>query len=926
MALLSWNEIKERALKFTKEWEGESRERAEKDTFWNDFFNIFGISRRRLATFEEPVKKLSGNQGFIDLFWKGTLLVEHKSKGKNLDTAFEQAADYFHGIKEHDLPKYVLVSDFERFKLYDLDDKKEYEFSIQELHKNINLFGFIAGYQKRTFKDEDPVNIKAAELMGKLHDQLEESGYEGHPLEVFLVRLLFCLFADDSGIFEKDTFKEFIEVKTNEDGSDLGAWLAQYFQVLNTPNDKRLKNLDEHLAAFPYVNGKLFEEPLPIAAFNSRLREILLECCALDWGKISPAIFGSMFQSVMNPAERRNLGAHYTSEKNILKLIKPLFLDELWGEFEKIKTSPKINKTELLRFHEKLGSLKFLDPACGCGNFLIITYRELRILEIEVIKLILEKLQKINLKNVAGYAMLNIGQFTKIDVDQFYGIEIDEFPARIAEVALWLMDHQMNLRISETFGMYYARLPLKKSATIVHGDALEIEWNDIVTSNKLSYIIGNPPFVGSNIMNKNQRAQIVKVFNKKSGGGTLDYVTGWYILASRYIQDTKIKVAFVSTNSIVQGEQTSLLWGLLQNELSIKIHFAHRTFKWSNEAKGNAAVYCVIVGFANFDSKVKQIFDYEDIKGEAQIISAKNINAYLVDAANVLVSKTRKPICEVPSIIKGNYYAKSKGLIIEESELSDFIEKEPKAEKWIKRLIGANEFLNNKKRYCLWLVDCPPHELRSMPFVLERVAQVKAERLTSTDKGIKHLTPTQFRETNNPDSCLVIPVVSSENRKYIPFGFIGKQTISTNGNLIMTDATIYHFGMLMSEMHMAWVKYTCGRLKSDFRYSKDLVYNNYPWPKEPSDKNKKAVETKAQRVLELRAEFPESSLADLYDTLTMPPKLVKAHQELDKAVDLCYRPQAFANETARIEFLFDLYNEYTMPLLKKEKKKKTKKK
>ena len=899
---LSWNEIKDRALKFTKEWEGESRERAEKDSFWNDFFNVFGISRRRLATFEEPVKKLSGNQGFIDLFWKGNLLVEHKSKGKNLDSAFEQATDYFHGIKEHDLPKYILVSDFDKFKLYDLDDKNEYEFGLEDFHKNIELFGFIAGYQKRSFKDEDPVNIKAAELMGKLYDQLEESGYAGHPLEVFLVRLLFCLFADDTGIFEKDTFKEFVEVKTNEDGSDLGAWLAQYFQVLNTPTDKRLKNLDEHLAAFPYVNGKLFEEPLPISSFNSKMRQILLECSALDWGKISPAIFGSMFQSVMDPVERRNLGAHYTSEKNILKLIKPLFLDELQAEFKKVKS----NKNKLKEFHQKLGNLKFLDPACGCGNFLIITYRELRLLELEVLKELYGTQQ-----------VIGIDQIMNVDVDQFYGIEYDEFPARIAEVALWLMDHQMNLRISEAFGIYYARLPLKKSATIVHGDALEIEWNHIVTSNKLSYIIGNPPFVGSNIMNKNQRAQIVKVFNKKSGGGTLDYVTGWYILAARYIQGTKIKVAFVSTNSIVQGEQTSLLWGLLQNELSIKIHFAHRTFKWSNEAKGNAAVYCVIVGFANFDSKGKQIFDYEDIKGEAQIISAKNINAYLVDAANVLVSKTRKPICEVPFIIKGNYYAKSKGLIIEESELSDFLERQPRAEKWIKRLIGANEFLNNKKRYCLWLVDCPPSELRSMPAILERVAQVKAERLTSTDKGIKHLTPTQFRETNNPDSCLVIPVVSSENRKYIPFGFIGKQTISTNGNLIMPDATIYHFGMLMSEMHMAWVKYTCGRLKSDFRYSKDVVYNNYPWPKEPSDKNKKAIETKAQKVLDVRAEFPESSLADLYDPLTMPPKLVKAHQELDKAVDLCYRPQAFTNETARIEFLFDMYNEYTMPLLKK---------
>ncbi len=895
MALLSWNEIKERALNFTKEWSNETKERAEKDSFYNDFFDVFGVSRKRVATFEEPVKKLSGNQGFIDLFWKGVLLVEHKSQGKDLDAAFNQATDYFHGIKENELPKYVLISDFENFKLYDLDEKKQYEFGIKDFHKNIKLFGFIAGYKKRTFKSEDPVNIKAAELMGKLHDQLEDSGFDGHSLEVFLVRLLFSLFADDSGIFEQDSFKDFIEIKTKEDGSDLGAMLAQYFQVLNTPNEKRLKTLDEQLNIFPFVGGKLFEEPLPIASLNSKMRNIILECGSLDWGSISPAIFGSMFQSVMDPKERRSLGAHYTSEKNILKLINPLFLDELKAEFEKLKN----NKNKLKEFHKKLGNLKFLDPACGCGNFLIITYRELRLLELKVLK-----------KLYGGQQVFGIDQIMLVNIDQFYGIECDEFPARIAEVAMWLTDHQMNLLISEEFGMYYTRLPLKKSATIVNTDALEIDWDKIISKNQLNYIIGNPPFIGSNIMNKIQRNQIVEIFQRRPGGGTLDYVTGWYILAAKFIQNTDIKVAFVSTNSIVQGEQTSLLWGILQNELNICIHFAHRTFKWSNKAKGNAAVYCVIVGFASFETKNKKIFDYEDITGEAQIINAKNINAYLVDFSNIFLKKTRKPICDVPYIIKGNYYAKSKGLILDETELAEFLKTEPKAKKWIKRLIGANEFLNNKKRYCLWLVDCPPHELRNMPYVLERVAQVKAERLTSTDKGIKNLTPTQFRETNNPETCLVIPVVSSENRKYIPFGFIDKETISTNGNLIMPDAEIYHFGVLTSKMHMTWLKYTCGRLKSDFRYSKDIVYNNYPWPKEINNKNKKTIELKAQKVLDIREEFSESSLADLYDPLTMPPKLAKAHNELDKAVDLSYRPNVFKNDLNRIEYLFDLYEQY----------------
>ena len=907
---LSWNEIKDRALKFSNEWANETKERAEKDSFWNDFFNVFGISRRRVATFEEPVKKLSGNQGFTDLFWKGTLLVEHKSKGKNLDKAFEQATDYFPGLKEHELPKYILVSDFDKIKLFDLDERTEHEFHVSELYKNVKLFGFIAGYQKRTFKEEDPVNIKAAELMGKLHDQLEEFGYEGHHLEVYLVRLLFILFADDTSIFEKDIFKEFLDQKTNEDGSDLGALMAQFFQVLNTPKEKRLKNLDDHLNQFPYVNGKLFEEFLPIASFNSKMRSILLEASALDWGKISPAIFGSLFQSVMNPEARRNLGAHYTSEKNIFKLIKPLFLDELREEFERVKSSSK----KLKEFHHKLSTLKFLDPACGSGNFLIITYRELRLLEIDILRELFKK----------GEQVLDVSSILWLDVDQFCGIEYDEFASKIAEVAMWLIDHQMNMLVSEEFGQYFARLPLKKAAKIVHADALEIDWNQVISKSELSYIIGNPPFIGSNIMKKEQRNQIVKIFEKKSGGGTLDYVAGWYILASKFILNTNIKVAFVSTNSIVQGEQTSLLWSLLQEKYGVIIHFAHRTFKWNNEAKGNAAVYCVIVGFANFNTSKKIIFDYEDIKGDAQIIQVKNINAYLVDSKNVFIQKNRKPICNVPNILKGNYYAKSKGLIVEEKDLPFLLENEPKAEKWIKLLIGASEFINNKKRYCLWLVDCQPNELRNMPLVMERINQVRLDRLKSTDKGMQNLAPTRFRETNNPEKCLVIPVVSSENRKYIPMGFIDKNTISTNSNLIMPNAELYHFGVLMSEMHMSWVKYTCGRLKSDFRYSKDLVYNNYPWAKEVTEKNQKKVEEKAQKVLDVRAEFPDSSLADLYHQLTMPPKLIKAHLELDKAVDLCYRPQAFTNETARIEYLFDLYNQYTEPLLNEKKTKKKK--
>jgi type II restriction/modification system DNA methylase subunit YeeA len=618
---LSWNEIKDRALNFSKEWADTSNEEADAKPFLVEFFNVFGISSKRVSTFEHRVKKLDDKDGYIDLLWKGTILIEMKSRGKNLDKAYQQAIDYTHGLKQHELPKYILISDFENFRLYDLEEDKHIEFKLNDLVNNVQHFGYILGYQKKVYKEQDPANIKAAELMGKLHDRLEEIGYTGHPLEVYLVRILFLLFAEDTTIFNKQQFQEYLEHRTAEDGSDLASKLQELFQVLNTPKENRFKNLDEQLADFPYVNGKLFEENLPTASFDTKMRQALLDCCYIDWSKISPAIFGSMFQSVMNPKERRNLGAHYTSETNILKLIKPLFLDDLWKEFESIKD----NKNKLPEFHKKLSTLKFLDPACGCGNFLVITYRELRLIEFEVLKAL----------NKSGQSFLDISQILWIDVDQFSGIEYEEFPARIAEVAMWLIDHQMNMLVSSEFGQYFVRLPLKKSANIVHADALETDWENVVSKNELSYVIGNPPFIGSRIMNQSQKEGLINVFENAKNIGDLDYVTGWYIKAAKYIQQTKIVVAFVSTNSIVQGLQTSLLWKPMFEKYNIKIHFAHRTFKWSNEAKGNAAVYCVIVGFANFDTHNKIIFEYEDIKGEAHEIKAKNINSYLIDAKNI---------------------------------------------------------------------------------------------------------------------------------------------------------------------------------------------------------------------------------------------------------------------------------------------------
>ena len=942
--VLSWNEINDRALNFSKEWSGETRERAEKDSFWNDFFNIFGISRRRVASFEEPVKKLGEKQGFIDLFWKGTLLVEHKSKGKDLDKAYKQAIEYFPGLKEHELPKYILISDFERFRLYDLDEKTEHEFHLSELRDNIQLFGFIAGYQKRIFKEEDPVNIQAAELMGRLHDQLKEFGYEGHALEMYLVRLLFVLFADDTSIFEKDIFKEFLEQKTNEDGSDLGALLAQFFQVLNTPEEKRLRNLDEHLTHFPYINGKLFEEALPIAAFNSKMRNILIEASALDWGKISPAIFGSLFQSVMNPEQRRNLGAHYTSEKNILKVIKPLFLDNLRKEFEKVKSK----KPKLREFHKKLSTLTFLDPACGSGNFLIITYRELRQLEMDVLK----ELYK------SGEMFIDIANIVWIDVDQFYGIEIDEFPARIAEVAMWLIDHQMNMKISDLFGFYFARLPLKKAAKIVHGNALRIDWNSLISGEfyditadevnikiiseqtphyetlnietkkvnignddelrqkqlvKFDYIFGNPPFVGKSNQSKQQKEDMKLICDGVKGAGVLDYVTAWYIKAAQYIQKTKIKVAFVSTNSISQGEQVGILWGELLNKYKIKIHFAHRTFNWSNEAKKNAAVHVVIVGFGNYAVKENRLFEYHSLNDEPHEIKARNINGYLVAGIDIVLLKRTTPICEVHPMSYGSMPNDGGNLVFDTDRKNQIIALNPNAEKFIHRFVMGEELINNIDRWALWIEDKDLKEVRTIKPILEILDAVREKRLSSPRKATQKLAaiPYRFGEVRQP-TCFYIafPRVSSMRRKYIPITILSKEIISGDKVYTISLPDMFYFGIITSEMHMAWMRYTAGRMKSDFSYTNQITYNNYPWPKELNSKNKKRVEEKAQKVLDVRAEFPESSLADLYDPLTMPPTLMKAHQELDKAVDKCYRTQPFATENARIEFLFDLYSEY----------------
>lgn len=944
---LSPNEIRDRALAFAREWQGVTREKAEAQSFWNDFFNVFGVSRKRVATFEEYVKPIRKRweegdlfhkkgrpegSGFIDLLWKGVLIAEHKSAGEDLDSAYAQALDYLGGLQDRDLPRYVIVSDFTRFKVQDLETGTNSEFKLQDLHKKIGLFGFISGYTTQRIEEQDPVNIKAAEKMGRLHDQLKAGGYGGHALEVLLVRLLFCLFAENTTIFDqKGKFREWVETCTREDGSDLGSQITALFQILNTPEDRRQKQLDERFALFPYVNGKLFEETLPIAAFNSKMRDALLDCCGLDWGRISPAIFGALFQSVMDEEARRALGAHYTSEKNILKLAKALFLDDLRAEFQKARTS----SGKLFEFHKKLAALKFFDPACGCGNFLVIAYRELRLLELDILR------ETLRFEREGGQRVTDVAQFINLDVNQFYGIEIEEFPAQIAQVALWLMDHQMNMRVSEEFGFYYRRLPLVHSATIRCDNALKLDWNEVIPSDQVSYIFGNPPFVGAKYMDAGQRSDMEGVCGDIPSYGLLDYVAAWYVRAIHYLKGDqriedlldglgihqkpkdRVKIAFVSTNSITQGEQVAVLWGWLLGR-GAKIHFAHRTFQWTNEARGKAAVHCVIVGFALFDSPHKALFDYPDIKGDPHEAVATNINPYLVDAADVLISRRDAPINTVPEIRFGNQPIDGGGFLFSQEELDEFLNKEPKAKKFVRRYMGSDELINNIPRYCLWLQDVKPDELRSMPAVMSRIEAVREFRLASKRPATRDLAnyPTNFAFISQPKGqYIAVPSVSSERRSYIPIGFFGPEVIASNLCLIIPGAGKYHFGVLSSTMHMAWVRYVAGRLESRYRYSNTIVYNNFPWPANASVKQMAAIETAAHAVLDARNNFSGASLADLYDPATMPPQLRGAHTDLDRVVDAAYGGKKFNSEAERVAFLFDLYQKYTTLLPAAEKPK-----
>jgi hypothetical protein len=910
-------EMQTRATAFAYEWQDEKRERAEKDSFWTGFLEIFGVSRKRVAVFEAIARKSStGHKGFMDMLWPGYIAVEHKSRGQDLNAAMAQLRDYLPSLSESEHPVLAVVCDFETFRVHDLEKGDDVTFSLADLPKHLELFSFIAGYNTRhEHETEEDVNLKATVLLARLHDALKTDGYDGHKLRVFMVRILFILFADDTQVWERGLFDDYVRTRTS--GSDLGPALSYLFQMLATPKGKRPKNLDEDLVPFEYINGNLFDEneTLPIPTFNTKMREELLKCSRFDWSAISPAIFGSLFQNVMFAAERRALGAHYTTEANILRTIRPLFVEELEKELTLATSVPALK-----RFQDKLGSLTFFDPACGCGNFLVITYREIRRLETECVKRMRERGRNENLA-------LDVRWESKVHVGQFYGIEIEEFPARIAMTAMQLMDHLANLDLSAAIGAYYVRFPITDTAHVHIGNALQVDWSTVLQPSACTYVFGNPPFVGKKARKPEQVADMDTVCSGIDGAGELDYVCAWYVKAATYIASTAIRVAFVSTNSIAQGEQVGILWRHLLSR-NVSIRFAHRTFRWSNEARGNAHVYVVIIGFAEGAPSAGQrlpLFDYETPDSEVPtLVEATHINPYLIQHSDdTLLENRSKPLCHVPAIVFGNMPNDNSSaqkriggegnLLLDEEERSSLLAREPAAKQFVRPFLSNDEWLNGKTRYCLWLVDASPADLRALPLVYERVQRVRAYRAASQRPATNRLadSPQLFGENRQPkNQYVLIPLHSSEHRRFIPMGFAEPSEITANSCSVIPDATLYHFGVLQSEMHMAWVRHVCGRLESRFRYSNTVVYNNYPWP-ETDESRQKAIAEAAQAVLDARAPFLKNgrdSLATIYDSNAMPQTLIDAHRTLSREVDRAYVPRrVFPTDRARMEFLLGSY-------------------
>ena len=898
------DEMQEKAEDFSKRFASATYEMGQAQQFMRNFCEVFGIDTYSSIQFEERVRK-EDDTGInrIDGFLPGMLLIEMKSGGKDLAKAAEQAFGYIRKLPK-DVPDYVMVSDFKTIILYDRNVSEADPVAViplAEFANHLETFSFLNSYQYLVERRQEEVNILAAEKLAALHDVVKATGYTGKDLETLLVRILFCLFAEDTGLFaEPDQFTKLVN-DTHTDGRDLSGALDLLFLSLDAA--QRPDSVYPSLRSFPYVNGELFKGRLAPCYFTSESRTALLSCAAdLDWSQISPAIFGSLFQFIMHfdvddvstkSKKRREFGAHYTSEKNILKTIRPLFLDQLKKELKACKGDAK----KLEAFLAKLRRLRIFDPACGCGNFLVVAYREIRLLEEQA----LNEVKK-------GQMSLDM---PLCNVNQFFGIEIDPSAAQIATLALWLTDHQMNMRVRQPDGKPYIRLPLTAKANIVCGNALQLDWNSVIKAEECSYIVGNPPFIGKAMQNSEQKIDMALVFKDIDGAGVLDYVTGWYVKAVTFIKENPaVTAAFVSTNSITQGEQVGVLWNWMLKQ-GVQIHFAHRTFRWSNEGKGVAAVHCVIIGFGLDKPKKRVIFDYPDISGDPQTIKAQNINPYLVDAPNVTLDRRRMLLCsDAPEMLNGGKPTDGGHLLLNQEEFTVITANDSIAAKFIRPFLMGDEFINGIPRYCLWLVDCADDDLKKSLELKNRIEKVRAMRLASPKLPTQKLaaTPHLFGEVRiSPSRYLAIPKVSSENRRFIPIGYLEPNTICGDKLFFTPNATHYHFGVITSSMHNAWMRTVAGRLKSDYSYSNTIVYNNFPWPENLTEEQQQAVTDKAQKVLDVRKNHIGQTLAWMYNPETMPDDLKEAHAELDAAVDAAYGYTGKKDDAARVAFLFGLY-------------------
>ena len=916
------------AKRFSQDWQGKGYEKGESQKFWLDLLcNVYGVQDfANFVYFENQIKEQFTDKtitNFIDIYIPSTkVMIEQKSQDKDLRSPikqsdgsllnpFQQARKYIAGLPLSQHPRWVVTCNFKSFLVYDMENPngEPEEILLENLEKEYYRLSFLTDPGNVHLKKELEISKKAGDIIGEIYDAiLNQYKDADNPspatlksLNMLCVRIVFCLYAEDAEIFgHKSMFGDYLK---QQEAKNLRRALLDLFLVLDQKEDERDEYLEEGLAAFPYVNGGLFtESDRTIPQLTEEIKELLVRHASseFDWSEISPTIFGAIFESTLNPETRRSGGMHYTSIENIHKVIDPLFMDELWKEFEELTqiktTTTRISKIK--EFHKRLGTLKFLDPACGSGNFLTETYLSLRRLGNECIK------AELNIGEGELPLAYNDDDLIQVSIQQFYGIEINDFAAVVAKTALWIAESQMLRETARILDKDLNFLPLKSYANIVEGNALRIDWESLVPKNELHYILGNPPFVGARLMSRDQKDDVLDVFGAKwKNAGNLDYVSCWYKKAADLMKGTHIRTALVSTNSVSQGESVAILWKPLFED-GLHIDFAHRTFRWDSEASIKAHVHCVIIGFSVAPStKAKVIYSAD------RPLVVDKINAYLVDADNVFIESRTNPLCDIPKIGIGNKPIDGGFYLFTEEEKDEFIKIEPQAEKWFRPWIGSHEFINRYFRYCLWLGECPPNELRKMPECLKRVQAVRDYRLSSPSAGTVKLadTPTRFHVENMPKgNYIVVPEVSSERRKYIPMGFLDPYVLSSNLVKVIPNAEIYHFGVLTSNVHMAWVRAVCGRLKSDYRYSKDIVYNNFPWPT-PTDEQKKKIEETAQAILDARTLYPDCSLADLYDEVAMPPELRKAHQANDKAVMQAYGFSIKMTESECVAELFKLY-------------------